>query len=178
DLTQSPPVPNPYHHFTFSDGYVYAPSTREPYAPRSSPNVAVFLANGTGMSTSTMPKGEIADGPYEAMSAFWFDAYSGWFGCDDGGPDPCTLVLSGYTYHATSQSEILSYTQNATVPACPGFRDCQLTQVSFPESFRGLSGLQVQAYVDNAERMFFVDDIAMDWTNNTCAAGLQRQKYQ
>jgi hypothetical protein len=55
-ITQAPPIQNPYHHLTFSDGYVYAPAPSEPYAPVSSPHLAVFLSNATGKCPFSVPK--------------------------------------------------------------------------------------------------------------------------
>ncbi|KAK0253167.1 hypothetical protein LTS09_011838 [Friedmanniomyces endolithicus] len=159
DITQAPPIPNPYHHLTFSNGYVYAPQPSVPYLPSSAPHLAVFLANGSGMTASSMQPGEVGDGPYESMSAFWFDAFS-------------------YTWSPDANNEIATYTQNATVAPCPGLANCQLQQVSFPTSFRGLSGVRMQAFVGNEPRMFFLDDMALGWSNNTCQAGLTRLRYQ
>jgi len=130
------------------------------------------------MTTSAMKPGEIGDGVYESSSAFWFNATSAFLGCDDSGPEDCTLVFSAYTWSPSSNDEILTYSQNATLPPCSGYDNCQLQQVIFPASFTGLSGLQIQAFVGNQERMFFMDDLALGWYNNTCAAGLMRQRYQ
>ncbi|RMY77235.1 hypothetical protein D0863_01434 [Hortaea werneckii] len=184
DITQAPPVPNPYHHLIFSDGYVYGPSPKVPYVPSSQPKLAVFLANASGVTarprSSTMETGEVGDGPYESASAFWFDAYSAFFGCDS--PDGCTMVFTGYTYSADAKDEVPSYSQNATIPACPtltsGNASCQLQRVDFPRAFRGLSGLRMQAFSGNEERMFFLDDLALGWTNNDCEAGMARLKHQ
>ncbi|RMY50737.1 hypothetical protein D0865_06734 [Hortaea werneckii] len=184
DITQAPPVPNPYHHLIFSDGYVYGPSPKVPYVPSSQPKLAVFLANAGGVTarprSSTMESGEVGDGPYESASAFWFDAYSAFFGCDS--PDGCTMVFTGYTYSADAKDEVPSYSQNATIPACPtltsGNASCQLQRVDFPRAFRGLSGLRMQAFSGNEERMFFLDDLALGWTNNDCEAGMARLKHQ
>ncbi|OTA39711.1 hypothetical protein BTJ68_00343 [Hortaea werneckii EXF-2000] len=184
DITQAPPVPNPYHHLVFSDGYVYGPSPKVPYVPSSQPKLAVFLANASGITarprSSTMESGEVGDGPYESASAFWFNAYSAFFGCDS--PDGCTMVFTGYTYSADARDEVPSYSQNATIPACPtlnsGNASCQLQRVDFPKAFRGMSGLRMQAFAGNEERMFFLDDLALGWANNTCEAGMARLEHQ
>ena len=130
------------------------------------------------MTTSAMKPGEIGDGIYETSSAFWFNATSAYLGCDNGGPENCTMVFNAYTWSPSSGAEILTYSQNATLPPCPNFSNCRLQQVSFPPSFTGLSGLQIRAFVGNEERMFFMDDLALGWYNNTCDAGLMRQRYQ
>ncbi|KAK5135756.1 hypothetical protein LTR08_004742 [Meristemomyces frigidus] len=91
------------------------------------------------------------------------------------------MVFTGYTYSPSAKDEIPTYTQNATIAPCPGIASgaggCQMQQVSFPDSFRSLSGLQIQAFVGNTERIFFVDDLALAWSNNTCEAGLTRLRY-
>ncbi|KAK0363984.1 hypothetical protein LTR02_003752 [Friedmanniomyces endolithicus] len=162
DITQAPPIPNPYHHLTFSNGYVYGPQPSVPYLPSSAPHLAVFLANGSGMTASSMQPGEVGDGPYESMSAFWFDAF----------------IFTGYTWSPDAKNEIATYTQNATLAPCPSSANCQLQHVSFPTSFRGLSGVRMQAFVGNEPRMFFMDDMKLGWSNNTCQAGLTRLRYQ
>lgn len=180
-ITQAPPVLNPYHHLTFDDGYVYAPAPAEPYPPVSSPHLAVFLGNASGVtsrrrSENQLKSGEIGDGPRESISAFWFDAHSAWFGCDNPGPDYCTLVFKAFSWSAATKKEELTFQQNATIPPCPHrFNGCRLRKVDFPTSFRGLTGIQIQAFVHKEERMFFMDDLALRWSNNTCAAGLLRQ---
>lgn len=178
DITQAPPVPNPYHHLTFSNGYVYAPMPREPYTPTSPPHLAVFLANASGVTARSWIPGEIADGRYESLSAFWFDAYNTFVGCDNAGPDDCTIVFSAYTWSTTAKDSIVTYTQNATISPCPMQQNCELQQVSFPDVFRSLSGIQMQAFVGKDERMFFMDDLSLGWSNNTCAAGLARLQHQ
>lgn len=153
-----------------------------PYVPASAPKLAVFLAGASGMTARSQNPGEIGDGIYESSSVFWFDAYSAFFGCDNNGTDVCTMVFTGYTYSPSAKDEIPTYTQNATIPPCAGIAsgagNCQMQQVYFPDSFRSLSGLQIQAFVGNTERMFFVDEMALAWSNNTCAAGLVREQYQ
>jgi hypothetical protein len=180
DITQAPPIQNPYHHLTFSDGYVYAPQPAEPYSPVSSPHLAVFIPSGYSKRVSTpfgnySKPGEVSDGPRESISAFWFDALSAFMGCDNPGPEVCTLVFSAYTWSPVAKTEILADKRNATIAACPELNECKLQKVSFPDTWRGLTGFQVQAFVGREERMFFMDDLAMHWSNNTCAAGLLRQ---
>ena len=184
DITQAPPIESPYYHLTFSDGYVYAPQPREPFVPESSPHLAVFLANGAGRQVRTpfghySKPGEISDGPRESISAFWFDARSVFLGCDNAGPELCTIVISAYRWDATSKDEVIAYKQNATLNPCPSLKKCRLQEVDFPnDQYRDLTGLQIQAFVGNEEKMFFMDDLALRWSNNSCAAGLLRQSSQ
>jgi len=172
---------------SFSDGYVHAPPPGEPFPPHSGSQLAVFLGNassGTNSSSGSpsalsprigyMQPGEIGDGPYDGYNPYWFNAYGAWLGCDNNGPDACVFNVTGYTWDAVAQQEVPAYNTEYNLPGCPGFQNCQLQHVSFPPSFVNLTGIQIQASVDGQQRMFFMDDLALGWSNNTCAAGLQR----
>lgn len=139
----------------------------------------MFLTNETGPTSSTDAglerSGEIGTGDRASSSAFWFNAYSAYLGCDNDGPDACIMQISAYVWQASSNSEILAYQQNATLPPCPGFKDCKLEQVNFATSMKGLSGVRIQAFVGTEQKMWFMDNLAMGWYNNTCSAGLIRQ---
>ncbi|EME81517.1 uncharacterized protein MYCFIDRAFT_140273 [Pseudocercospora fijiensis CIRAD86] len=184
EITQQPPLSlRPYRHMLFSNGYVYAPKPVEPFVPASPPNVAVFLANGTGFKSGPQPNGlepgEMGDGPYhEGDPAFFFDAKGAALGCDNAGPGPCTLEVTSMVWDNRTRDDIPSESQNYTLPACEGFQDCQLTKVDFPSSFRKLSGLRMRAVRNQEPRMFFVDDMRMRWADNSCAAGMKRQRSQ
>ncbi|KAF7190640.1 hypothetical protein HII31_07799 [Pseudocercospora fuligena] len=184
EITQQPPLSlRPYRHMLFSNGYVYAPKPVEPFAPASSPNVAVFLANGTGFKSGPEPNrlepGEMGDGPYhEGDPAFFFDAKGAALGCDNAGPGPCTLEVTSMVWDNKTRDDVPSESQNYTLPACEGFQNCQLTKVDFPSSFRKLSGLRMRAVHNQEPRMFFVDDMKMRWADNSCAAGMKRQRTQ
>jgi hypothetical protein len=186
DITQAPPIFSPYHHLTFSSGYVHQSQRSQPFAPHSGDQLAVFLAPGNGTNDTTWHQngltmnaprtepGEITDGPYDGMPAFWFNAKGAWLGCDNDGPEPCVFNVTGWTWNSQLGDEVATYNTQIELPPCPGFENCQLQQVSFPENFRGLSGIQIQAFANNQPRMFFMDDLALSWFDNSCAAGMQR----
>ncbi|KAL1585987.1 hypothetical protein WHR41_04755 [Cladosporium halotolerans] len=186
DITQAPPIFSPYHHLTFSSGYVYAPQDKQPFAPHSANQLAVFLASGNGTNDTTwhqngmsanVPRsepGEITDGPYDGLSAFWFNARGAWLGCDNNGPEPCVFNVTGWTWNSQIGDEVATYNTQIEVPACSTSSGCKLQHVNFPDSFRGLSGIQIQAFANGKPRMFFMDDLELGWYDNSCAAGMQR----
>jgi hypothetical protein len=186
DITQAPPIFSPYHHLTFSQGYIHAGSPKQPFAPHSGDQLAVFLASANGTNdtawhqpgfSANSPRtepGEITDGPYDGMPAFWFNARGAWLGCDNDGPEPCVFNITGWTWNSQLTNEVATYNTLVEIPPCPAFENCQLQHVDFPESFRGLSGIQIQAFANNKPRMFFMDDLELSWSDNTCAAGMQR----
>lgn len=120
--------------------------------------------------------GEIGTGPRAASTAFWFNAYSAYLGCDNSGPTNCDMEMTGYVYDAATKAETVAAQQTVSVPPCPGFVGCSLTLVDFTNEFVGLSGIQFRAIVNATERVFFLDDLNMGWYDNSCTAGLLRQQ--
>jgi hypothetical protein len=118
--------------------------------------------------------GDITDGPYDGLPAFWFNAQSAWLGCDNEGPDPCVFNVTGSTWDPKVGDDVETYNTQIEVPPCPNFNHCPLQHVSFPDNFNGLSGIQLQAFVKNKPVMFFMDDLALGWYDNSCEAGMQR----
>jgi hypothetical protein len=172
---------NPYHHLFYANGYTYVPDRWEPYPSISQPNVAMFLPLGGALLPNspfagTLLPGELGAGPRASVNAYWFNAFSAWFGCALSGITPCTLQISGYGWDPVLSTEVLVAQQNVTIPACWAYLNCRLNQVNFTSSFRALSGIQVQAYTYNLgiPQIYFMDDLQMEWYNNTCAAGILR----
>jgi hypothetical protein len=172
---------SPYHHLFYANGYTYVPDKWEPYPSVSQPNVAMFLPLAGRLLPSqpfvgTLLPGEIGAGPRASVSAYWFNAYSGYFGCALSGLTPCSLRISGYRYDSILKEEVLAVEQNVILPACWGYINCRLTQVSFNDQFRGLSGIQFNAYTAGLgiPQVHMMDDLQMEWYNNTCSAGILR----
>ncbi|KAF1830937.1 hypothetical protein BDW02DRAFT_607719 [Decorospora gaudefroyi] len=172
---------NPYHHLFYARGYTWVPDMWEPYPAMSQPNVAMFLPlDGTLLPNSpfvgTLLPGEIGAGPRASVNAYWFNAYWGYFGCALSGLEPCTLRISGYRYDAVLEEEVLVVTHDVTLPACLGYIGCRLTQVFFTDEFRALSGIQFNAYTYGLgiPQVHMMDDLQLEWYNNSCSAGILR----
>ncbi|PSK46475.1 hypothetical protein B9Z65_5443 [Elsinoe australis] len=180
DITQAVPVFSPYHHFVFSQGYVYAPLPETPFQAVTPPHLAVFITNETGAPNVPSPgfvrPGEIGAGARLSDQAHWFNAYSAYLGCDNTDSPGCMYEISGYVYDRSSRAEILAYQSNVTVPACPTLHDCLLTFVDFPLDMRGLSGFQIRAFAGDQQRIWFMDELALGWWDNSCEAGQIRTR--
>jgi len=118
--------------------------------------------------------GEIGSGPRASDSAYWVDAHSVWFGCSNGGPEDCEIKINGYTNGGTAPS----ITQAVTQPPCPGLKDCSLALLEFADDFRGLTGLQIIATVGTEAVDYYMDDLELSWSNNTCAAQQERSSSE
>ncbi|THX27639.1 hypothetical protein D6D12_05368 [Aureobasidium pullulans] len=180
DPSDAPPVFNPYHHMYFSDGFVYAPPPSVPFVAVSSPRLVMFVANETGdndnHSEGGQLSGEIGAGTRRSSNAFWFNAHSAYLGCENHSAHQCVLKITGLVYQSETKSEVAAFHQTVKLLPCYLPDNCHLTQIDFSESMKGLSGLRIQASVNEEPVSWFMDNLALGWSNNTCAAGLLRAR--
>lgn len=178
-LSDAPPLPIPYHHFWFSNNFVYAPLPSEPFAPVSGSHLLVFLPkDDVGVAASQEPPAEFSVGPKSGNSSFWFDAYSMFLGCDDQGSDACVIEITGYTTGNLSSSQAQSSVQVAVLQSCSTLAatSCKLAQVVLDPPMRALSGISINAYTSGGvASVLYMDNVNLGWTDNSCQAGLQRE---
>ncbi|KAL8668058.1 MAG: hypothetical protein Q9202_000036 [Teloschistes flavicans] len=176
--TDIPPIFNPYRKLFFNAGYGYVPPPSDPYAPISPPQLAVWNVYNDSVIQESIDaglelRGEIGAGPRVNESAYWIDAYSVWIGCANSGPAECRLDFIGF-----DQFDAEIATQTLLQPPCPSLVNCKLVQVEFSGQFRYLAGLQILAYVNKTPITFYMDDLSLGWSNNTCAAQVERSSAQ
>lgn len=180
------PVFNPYHHLFFASGFAYynpsdALTQVEPYVPVSGPNVAIFnvdynesLADWNNADETGMLPGTVGAGPRANDQAYWFNAYSVDLGCDNGGPRPCNMTITGYKWDEGLGQEQESIYHETQIPACNVFDDCELQPVDLA-GFEGLSSIRFKAVVDNDQlESFVLDNFSMGWYDESCSAGVKR----
>lgn len=76
------------------------------------------------------------------------------------------MTINGYTLEEMSPTT----SQTVMLPPCPELTNCTLTLVKIDESFDGLYGLQFSAAVAGNAVDYYLDDLQLQWSNNTCAA--------
>lgn len=155
-----------------STGYAHAPPPSDPYPPHSGAQLAVFMP-GSESEAGIWP-GEISAGPAASDPVFHFNAHSAWLGCDDDGNSDCTVVATGFRWNNETSREVSQEIQYITLPACPGYQNCQLQYAAFDSGFVDLSGMQIQALVQNKSVIFFMDDVDLTWTDASCDAANAR----
>ncbi|KAL9098697.1 MAG: hypothetical protein Q9163_005690 [Psora crenata] len=169
-----PPIFNPYRKLYFEEHFGYVPPPSDPYPPHSPPQLAVYRASGAASdgspSAGLEASGEIGAGPHASDSAYWIDAHSAYLGCADGTPSACLLTIQGHF----NDAERPVVAQLIELPSCPGLQGCSLISVEFDSIFRGMSGFQITAAVGNKPVDYYMDDLALAWSNNTCAAQQER----
>lgn len=174
----TPPIFNPYRKLYWEGRFGYVPPPTDPFPPHSPPQLAVY--QGAGLAINPSPDagleftGELGAGPRAADSAYWIDAYSAWLGCANSGPDHCHIEVRGHAYGTTMSIA----TQFFELPPCPGLKNCSLALVEFASGFSGLSGLQIIATVADKDVTWYMDDLSVGWSNNTCAAQLERSSSE
>ncbi|ODH46095.1 hypothetical protein GX48_07815 [Paracoccidioides brasiliensis] len=175
-----PPIFNPYYHLFFSDGWAYGPPPTEPYPPISNPHIGIYVPsagedNHGSPYAGLLAGGQFGAGPRSSINTFWFDAYSTYFGCDNGSTNnSCAVTVSAVRYSTVTRTEEDAGTRTFTLPPCPGYENCALSPLDFGDSFSGISGLQFSAFVGDKPVIWFIDNIKMNWYNNSCTAGLER----
>ena len=176
--TDTPPIFNPYRKLYWEEHFGYVPPPTDPFPPHSPPQLAVYQEAGLAINSSPDAGlelvGGIGAGSRAADSAYWIDAYSAWLGCANSGPDDCYIEVRGYTYGSNESSISQSFRQ----PPCPGLKNCSLALVEFASGFSGLSGLQIIATVADEPVTWYMDDLSLGWSNNTCAAQLERSSSE
>ena len=176
--TDTPPIFNPYRKLYWEEHFGYVPPPTDPFPPHSPPQLAVYqeadLTINSSPDAGLELVGEIGAGSRAADSAYWIDAYSAWLGCANSGPGDCHIEVRGYAYG--NNESIIS--QSFRQPPCPGLKNCSLALVEFAGGFRGLSGLQIIATVADEPVTWYMDDLSLGWSNNTCAAQLERSSSE
>ncbi|KAL8828754.1 MAG: hypothetical protein Q9191_002407 [Dirinaria sp. TL-2023a] len=170
-----PPIFNPYRKLYWEEHFGYVPPPTDPYLPISPPQLAIYrVDNNTDVDASPDAGdesiGEFGAGPRSSESAYWIDAFSAHLGCLNAGPENCIITINGYDAISSTRTVF----QTVTQPPCPGLRNCKFTQVQFDAGFRNLSGIQILAAVNDRPVTWYMDDLQLGWSNNTCAAATER----
>ncbi|KAL8669170.1 MAG: hypothetical protein Q9168_006232 [Polycauliona sp. 1 TL-2023] len=172
--TDTPPIFNPYRKLYFNGGFGYAPPPDDPFSPISPPQLAVYNyssdpSTSPSINAGLQLHGELGAGPRVQDDAYWINAYSAWIGCVNGGPTECRVELVGLDAFGSTIA-----TQTVLLSPCVGLVNCTLDRVLFSLDFRKMAGLQILAYVYDTPVTFYMDDLSLGWSNNTCAAQLER----
>ncbi|TGO23038.1 hypothetical protein BPAE_0146g00160 [Botrytis paeoniae] len=181
---QPEPLFNPYHQFLFSDGFtVVPPPKRLPFLPSSKPLLLEFISNFEVNSSvrQTGPNaadhgfsGQIGSGDEGLTGCFNFNLYGASLGCDSVGPS-CDFTFTGYKYDVASKKTSQVTQQVINVPACPELADCVLTTVDLDSSFKDLTYFFMNVTVAGKPKFWWMDDLRLGWSDNSCAMGICRQ---
>jgi hypothetical protein len=106
---------------------------------------------------------------------FSFNMYGASFGCDSLGP-PCDFTFTGYQLNKTRGPDQQVAIQDIAVPACKALAGlkCQLVPVTLDNTFQDLDKVRINVTVAGTPKIWWMDDLQLGWTNNTCATGLCR----
>ncbi|TGO18635.1 hypothetical protein BTUL_0008g00160 [Botrytis tulipae] len=184
DTNVQPELFNPYHQFLFSDGFTVVPSPKRlPFLPSSKPLLLEFIPNFEANSSNrkTGPNaadhgfsGQIESGDEGLTGCFNFNLYGASLGCDSMGPS-CDFAFTGYKYDVASKETSLVTQQVIHVPACPELSNCVLTTVDLNSSFKDLTYFLMNVTVAGKPKIWWMDDLRLGWSDNSCSMGLCRQ---
>ena len=176
--TDYPPLFSPYHNLFWANGFAYVPPPTDPYPPVSPPQLAVFVENasanvhpgGDPANSAGEVSGEFGAGSNFADSAFWFDVYSAYLGCENKGPAPCMITMSGFSYEPSFGNQVQDAEQVVYQPPCPTLTNCTMMKVNMNGEFRSLTNLDINATVNGVPVTWYMDDLKIGWSNNSCDA--------
>lgn len=184
DTAPFPPIFNPHDLLFFSDCWSYVPPPTEPFPPQNGSHLAecTNTTSGDGQDDHSPDEGLLQDGSFGAgpragVDAYWLNVRSAYVGCNNSDASVnCNFTARGYQWQNATDLEKESTSFTVSVPGCQGFKGCHLQYVDFGDAFTGVSSVGFTATVKGAVVNWFVDTIALEWWNNTCAAGLVRAK--
>jgi hypothetical protein len=177
---------NPYHDMQWSEGFSYVPPPSDPFLPHSGAQMGMFIVDGdknvhsqnwTGPIPSTDDvNGMFGAGPLYTESAFWFDASAAWVGCTNDTYSLCLFTVNGWRLDAGTGQSQMEVSQLWEVPTCNQTGGCELLELPLSSDFANLTALEFVVTVGPSQTPhdWYVDDIELAWTNNTCAAIQQR----
>lgn len=175
-----PPIFSPYYHFMFSTGWSYGKSFRG-FVPVSLPHMAIFrpeTQTDPGLPEDLKNGARFGAGQRLGDSAFWFNAYSLSFGCPGGSTsETCDVAVTGYKYSPQAGDEYKAHVQLFHIPTCASSaQNCTFTTLNLDGGFRGLTGLLFNATVGASSSAWVLDDLRLDWYDDSCAAGQLRSQ--
>ncbi|KAI4148297.1 MAG: hypothetical protein LQ340_005145 [Diploschistes diacapsis] len=182
-----PPIENPYHQLVWANGWSYAPRPAVPFLPQSPPHLGIFIVdaddqphsdNFTGTPLPDQDfNGAFGANAYYTSTAYWVDLFSGYFGCQNSGPNDCEWSANGWTVDAATNEIGPDATMVFSTPPCPGLTGCSLAKITFTDDFRNLTRVQFVATLPTSTTRltYYVDDLEMAWSNKSCAATKERQ---
>jgi hypothetical protein len=168
----------------WSDGWSYAPPPPEHFRPVSGHQLGVFLVNDStnvhsqnytgSIPSSGDVNGMFGAGPNYFRSAFWFNTHGVYVGCQVPVGHKCQVEMHGWRYDSASGQSCQEAHQHYLL--LPYGNETGLQLLPLDATFSNLTAFQIVATdtATNSPVSYYVDDIALTWSNNTCAAGLER----
>lgn len=136
-------------------------------------NANVHSQNYTGViPNDTDVNGMFGAGPNSGNAAFSIDAYGAYIGCQYSGTGECQIQVNGYALDSATGDLALQVEQYFYQAPCT--TNCQLEYFGFAQEYRNLTALQVQVSVQGDDSdtslTWYIDDISLAWTDNSCDA--------
>ena len=110
-----------------------------------------------------------------AESALYFNAKSVYIGCTNKGPSHCEIDFRGYIYEPAFHNQGELHLQIVYQPPCPTLTNCGMLYIPFNPDFQNLTTLQITATVEGNPVDWYMDNLELEWADNSCEALEYRQ---
>lgn len=171
------PIFTPYHRFYYSGGFTVLPPPTARFKPTSGNLMLQFTPSSisnTSLSGIPPDTADISVGPQSFANCFSFNFTQVSLGCDLKEAS-CSFTFTGFKYDQLKAATIEVVSQTISVPACQNAENCALTPISV-SGFNGLTSITVKAEVNGKPTIWWADDFAFGWFENSCESGICRSK--
>ncbi|KAJ8125170.1 hypothetical protein O1611_g8470 [Lasiodiplodia mahajangana] len=175
DNPEPMPILIPYHRFYYSGGFTVLPPPAARFKPASGNLMLQFTPPSiSNNSQAGMPPdtADISVEPQRLASCFSFNFTRVSLGCDSK-QKSCSFTFTGLKYDRSKAASVEVASQTFIIPACPEAKNCMLTPISV-SGFNGLTSINIKAELDGNPIIWWADDFAFGWFENTCESGLCR----
>jgi collagen type III alpha len=150
---------------------------QSPYIPTSGSQLVQFVPSGAMAQppVGSQDTAQIGLGDKTRDPCFRWNFYGFNIGCDSHPAEVfCEFIVSGYQYSSLYGFEVRVVSQTVWVPTCSGTNGCGLSYQTL-SNFDNLTSILVSTLVNGEPRVWWMDDMRMGWTNNSCEAAFDRQ---
>lgn len=183
DTAPFPPIFNPHDLLYFSDCWSYVPPPTDPFPPENGSHLAECRTTATNSGPGgnspdqgLLPDGSFGGGPRAGINAYWLNVHSAYVGCNNSDANVnCDFSIHGYRWNNATSMEEEFTSISMPIQGCRDLKGCKLQYVDFGTPLTGVSSVAFQASVEGTPVNWFIDTIALEWWNNTCAAGVLRE---
>ena len=107
-----------------------------------------------------------------SLECYKFDWYSMRVGCESDST-PCEFNVAGYRWNASEGVQDMIVSKEFVVPACSAPQYCPLSVIT-GEGFENITSIFVQSTINGNAAAWWLDDLEMGWTDNSCEASTCR----
>lgn len=165
------PMYNPYHRFSWSQGFKVFPALASPYKSSSGELIVEFSPPANRAHQAA----QLGVGSFQANACFRFD-FSGFrAGCNSTSAS-CNFNITGLAWNSKIQTEVPVASHIFTTRSCRAQKGCELSPIaaSKAQGLTNLTSILIDVTAAGQPQTWWADDIALKWTDTSCESAICR----